>query len=177
MTAASQHLRRLYADHVGPTCTAWRLGCRFQEPTKAINLNPQQSLLSNEVCYHNGTLVAPMCQKYIPSVASPIKVHTRSCLCPAIYLIVLGDAGQRPASSVRTTLVQRRGIPYPQACHALLTRFAWILSEPACLSSEWYSAHMPISNPAQGRSARFGSTWSGGEVELVILTNSGMEAT
>ena len=35
----------------------------------------------------------------------------------------------------------------------------------------------PISNPAQGRSARFGSTWSGGEVELVILTNSGMEAT
>ena len=118
-----------------------------------------------------------MCQKYIPSVASPIKVHTRSCLCPAIYLIVLGDAGQRPASSVRTTLVQRRGIPYPQACHALLTRFAWILSEPACLSSEWYSAHMPISNPAQGRSARFVSAWSGGEVELITLINSGMEAT
>ena len=33
------------------------------------------------------------------------------------------------------------------------------------------------SNPAQGRSARFVSAWSGGEVELIILINSGMEAT
>ena len=33
------------------------------------------------------------------------------------------------------------------------------------------------SNPALGRSARFGSAWSGGEVELITLINSGMEAT
>ena len=77
-----------------------------------------------------------------------------------------------------TTPVKRRGIPHLQVCPAcqqgLQTR---ILSEPACLSSKWYSAHMPISNPAQGRSARFGSTWSGGEVELITLIDSGMEAT
>ena len=36
---------------------------------------------------------------------------------------------------------------------------------------------MPTSNPAQGKSAIFGSTWREEEVELVTLTNSGMVAT
>ena len=72
---------------------------------------------------------------------------------------------------------QKARYPPSTGLPCLPTRLAWILSEPACLSSKWYSAHMPISNPAQGRSARFGSTWSGGEVELVTLTNSGMVAT
>ena len=60
------------------------------------------------------------------------------------------------------------GVPPEQCC-------CWF---SCLLTSEWHSVNMSIySNPAQGRSARFGSAWSGGEVELVILTNSGMEAT
>ena len=33
------------------------------------------------------------------------------------------------------------------------------------------------SNPALGRSARFGRAWSGGEVESATMVDSGMEAT
>ena len=42
----------------------------------------------------------------------------------------------------------------------------------ACLSSEWHSViKYPYSNPAQGRSARFVSAWSGGEVETPGWSN------
>ena len=102
---------------------------------------------------------------------------TPAHLCPSIYRIVLVRAGQRYASSVRTTLVKRRGIPHPQVCPACQQGSPGSYRNLPVFLPNGTPHICPISNPAQGRSARFGSTWSGGEVELVTLTNSGMVAT
>ena len=72
----------------------------------------------------------------------------------------------------------RHGIPYQQACLVQSqsgARLAWNIM-PVYLPNGTLQIY-PYSNPAQGRSARFVSAWSGGEVELITLINSGMEAT
>ena len=68
----------------------------------------------------------------------------------------------------------------PQSTGLLGAESIWCkarLEHHACLSSEWHSVNMSIFKSSSGRSARFVSAWSGGEVELIILINSGMEAT
>ena len=45
---------------------------------------------------------------------------------------------------------QKARYPPSTGLPCLPTRFAWILSEPACLSSKWYSAHMPNIKSSSG---------------------------
>ena len=75
----------------------------------------------------------------------------------------------------------RHGIPNQQACLVCTPNIFLCtvgLELHVCQFSEGHSVNIyPYSNPALGRSARFGSAWSGGEVELITLMNSGMEAT
>ena len=68
----------------------------------------------------------------------------------------------------------------PQSTGLLGAESIWCkacLERHACSSSEWLSVNIQYSNRALGRSARFGSAWSGGEVESVNVADSGMEAT
>ena len=73
----------------------------------------------------------------------------------------------------------RHGIPNQQAClvctpNILLCTVS--LELHVCQFSEGHSVNIyPYSNPALGRSARFESAWSGGEVELISMINSGLE--
>ena len=67
---------------------------------------------------------------------------------------------------------------YPQSTGLLGAESIWCkacLELHACSSSDRHSVNLSIFESSLGRSARFESAWSGGEVELVRMTDSGME--
>ena len=129
----------------------------------------QCRLLSPRLRAHLRSKLARLCPVHLCNTRSREGVSDKGLLHKPVpplaktrwYLRLIVFALESHYQQVCST---QTGVPPEQCC-------CWF---SCLLTSEWHSVNMSIySNPAQGRSARFGSAWSGGEVELVILTNSG----